>query len=160
MVPAGKWGEAGDVVAAGAHGTRARRRQEAGVAGVLGGGSTCRLGNRPGELGPREVSSYEAGTFLRVGEAWLRGVRGPGWLGLCRQELKEGWQEQGSGSELPAWVVGEGSWKQSRGPAGVRGPEIPEEAAAFSRGFPVAEHQPGGRVGADAVRTCPPAAWE
>lgn len=52
MVPAGKWGEARDMVAAGAHGTRARRRQEAGVAGVLGGGSTCRLGNRPGELGP------------------------------------------------------------------------------------------------------------
>ena len=93
-----------------------------------------------------------------MGEAWLRGVRGRGWLGLCRQELKEGWQERGSGSELPAWVVVEGSWKQSRGPA------IPEEAAvAFSqggRGFPVAEHQPEGRVGADAVRTCPPAAWE
>lgn len=93
-----------------------------------------------------------------MGEAWLRGVRGRGWLGLCRQELKEGWQERGSGSELPAWVVVEGSWKQSRGPA------IPEEAAvAFSqggRGFPVAEHQPEGRVSADAVRTCPPAAWE
>lgn len=160
MVPAGKWGEAGDVVAAGAHGTRARRQREAGVAGVLGGGSTCRLGNRPGELGPREASSYEAGTFLSVGEAWLRGVRGRGWLGLCRQELKEGWQERGSGSELPAWVVGEGSWKQSRGPAVVRGPAIPEEVAAFSQGFPVAEQQPGGRVGADAVRTCPPAAWE
>ena len=29
-----------------------------------------------------------------MGEAWLRGVRGRGWLGLCRQELKEGWQER------------------------------------------------------------------
>lgn len=51
------------------HGTEAKRRQEAGVAGMLGGGGTCRLGNRPGELGPRVVSSYEVGTFLRMGEA-------------------------------------------------------------------------------------------
>ena len=36
---------------------------------MLGGGSTCRLGNRPGELGPHVVSNYKAGTFLRMGEA-------------------------------------------------------------------------------------------
>lgn len=50
------------------------------MAGMLGGGGTCRLWNRPGELGPRVVSNYEAGTFLSMGEAWLRGVQGEaGW---------------------------------------------------------------------------------
>lgn len=69
---------------------------------------------------------------------------------------------RGQPFELPAWVVGEGSWKQEcRGPAGARGPEIPEEAAAFSPGFPVAEHQPGvGWVRTPGGGTCPPAAWE
>lgn len=149
-------------------GTGAKRRQEAGVAGVLGGGGTCRLGNRPGELGPREVSSYEAGIFLIVGEAWLRGIRGRGWLGLCREELKEGWREWGSGYELPARVgVGRGAGNRAGALQWLEAPQSQcrrggyrEEAAAFSRGgrgFPAAEHQPGGWVSADAVRTCPPA---
>ena len=93
---------------------------------------------------------------------------GRGWLGLCREELKEGRWGWGSGCALPARVGGERSWKQSRGLAVAGGPQSQgggggrrEEAAVFSRGgrgFRAAEHQPGGRVGADAVRTCPPAA--
>lgn len=50
--PCWEVGEAGDVVAAEPMGPVPGGDRRRGVAGVLGGGSTCRLGNRPGELGP------------------------------------------------------------------------------------------------------------
>ena len=99
-------------------GTGARRRREA-RGWCAGWRWRPQAREQAGELGPLEVSSYEAAIFLSVGEAWLRGVRGRGWLGLCREELTEGWREWGSGCELPA-RVGEGGeeLEAEQGPCG------------------------------------------
>lgn len=115
-------------------GTEARRRQEAGVAGVLGGGGTCRLGNRPGKLGPLVVSNYEAGTFLSMGEAWLRGVRGARLAGTLQGGAQGG--AAGSGVRLCAACSGWGGeeLKAEQGPRCGWRPSIPGQGWRPQRG--------------------------
>lgn len=157
VVPAGKWGEAGDVVTSRAHGTRARSdRRRAWLAcwveqHLQAGEQARRAGAPRGQQLWREPS--EGGRGLAEGR------QEAGLAGTLQAGAQEGWQEprgQALSCLLGLWGRGAGSRAGALG--GVRG--NPRGGSGIFGGFPVAEHQPGGRVGADAVRTCPPAAWE